>query len=168
MPAASALSVGPLKAFWSVMAIAMPSALPAIAVLKALTISETFAVSDPVHWNLHLSSAQASSAPYCVGTKNGFVVTWLTKTKLYSGVSGKLPAPALPLLAALSSSLDLPHAASAVASRAAPPPASAVLRVISRRDCASRGLAWSVKGPPPLVRSRGPGGSQLAKSNCYR
>ena len=63
MPAASALSVGPLKAFWSVMAIAMPSALPAIAVLKALTISATLAVSDPVHWNLHLSSAQASSAP---------------------------------------------------------------------------------------------------------
>src|SRR5687767_1803322 len=108
MPASIALSVGPLNAFWSVMAIAMPSTLPVIAVLNALTISATLAVSDPVHWKSHLSSAHASSAPYWVGTKNGFVVTWLTKTNLYLGVSGKFPAPALPLLAALSS-LDLPH-----------------------------------------------------------
>src|SRR5215204_1665804 len=29
--------------------------------------------------------------PYCVGTKNEFVVTWQTKTKFHSGVFGKLP-----------------------------------------------------------------------------
>jgi hypothetical protein len=29
--------------------------------------------------------------PYCVGTKNEFVVTWQMKTKFHSGVLGKLP-----------------------------------------------------------------------------
>jgi simple sugar transport system substrate-binding protein len=32
------------------------------------------------------SSAHASAMPYCVGTKNGFVVTWLTNTNLYAFV----------------------------------------------------------------------------------
>src|SRR5215207_8908627 len=121
MPASSALSVGPLNALVSTRQTAMPSALPAMAVFIALTISPTSAVLDPVHWNVVLSSADASSMPYCVGTKNGFVVTWLTKTNLYFGVFGKLPAPALDA-AAPSSSLDLPQAARAVASIAAPPP----------------------------------------------
>src|SRR3954468_13891087 len=112
MPAASALSVGPLNAFLSTRQTAMPSALPAIAVFMALTISPTSAVLDPVHWNVVLSNALASSMPYCVGTKNGFVVTWLTNTNLYLGVFGKLPAPASDAAAPLSS-LDLPQAASA-------------------------------------------------------
>src|SRR3712207_9039581 len=57
----------------------------------ASTISLTTEVSDPVHCDVVPNSACASSMPYCVGTKNGLVVTWLTKTKLYSGVSGKFP-----------------------------------------------------------------------------
>src|SRR5580765_713087 len=93
MPAASALSVGSLNAFWSTRQTAMPSALAAIAAFIALTISLTSAVLDPVHWNVVLTSALASSMPYWVGVKNGFVVTWLTKTNLYFGVTGKLPAP---------------------------------------------------------------------------
>jgi hypothetical protein len=34
---------------------------------------------------------QASSAPYWVGVKNGFVVTWHTKTNFQAGVLGKVP-----------------------------------------------------------------------------
>src|SRR5919197_5295948 len=126
MPASSALSVGALNAFWSTRQTAMPSALAAIAAFIALTISLTSAVFEPVHWNVVLTSALASSMPYCVGVKNGFVVTWLTKTNLYLGVGGKLPAPPLAalslllLLSALLSSLDLPQAASAAASVAPP------------------------------------------------
>ena len=56
------------------------SAPPVIAVFIALTISLTLEFSEPVHWYEQPSSLQASSAPYLVGTKNGFVVTWLTST----------------------------------------------------------------------------------------
>ena len=116
----------------------MPSALAEIAAFIALTISLTSAVLEPVHWNVVLTSAPASSMPYCVGVKNGFVVTWLTKTNLYFGVAGKLPAPPVDaalslLLLLLSSSLDLPQAASAAAS-ATPPPASALRRSSARRS----------------------------------
>ena len=96
MPASSAFSVGSLNAFRSTRQTAMPSTLPEIAVFIALTISPTSAVLDPVHWNVVFSSAHASSMPYCVGTKNGFVVTWLTNTNRYFGVAGKFPAPAAP------------------------------------------------------------------------
>ena len=41
----------------------MPSAFALIALLKALTISLTFALSEPVHWNEQFTSLQASSAP---------------------------------------------------------------------------------------------------------
>src|SRR4051795_268085 len=120
MPASSALSVGALNAFWSTRQTAMPSALAEIAAFIALTISLTSAVLEPVHCDVVLTSALASSMPYWVGVKNGFVVTWLTKTNLYLGVTGKFPAPpveaAAPLLLSSSSSLDLPQAASAAAS----------------------------------------------------
>src|SRR4051812_13479367 len=157
MPAASALSVGPLNAFLSTRQTAMPSAFPAIAVFMALTISPTSAVLDPVHWNVVFRSALASSMPYCVGTKNGFVVTWLTKTNLYFGVFGKFPAPASELLLPELSSLDLPHAASAVASMAAPPLASAIRREMPRCDVSSgsgrpiRDPSCTDNGPPPLL-----------------
>src|SRR4051794_32645000 len=85
IPAFSARSVGPLKALLSVMAIAIPSAFAEIPALNALTISATSAFAEPVHWNVQPSSAHASWAPYCVGTKNGFVVTWLTKTNFHFG-----------------------------------------------------------------------------------
>ena len=133
MPAASALSVGPLNAFGSMIATAIPSALPEIAAFIALTISATSAVLDPVHWNCVPSSALASSAPYWVGVKNGFVVTWLTKTNRHFGVAGKLPAPpSSPVL----SSLVLPHAV--LASSAAPPPAIAARRRNRRRSMPGR------------------------------
>jgi hypothetical protein len=34
------------------------------------------------------TSAQASAAPYCVGTKNGFVVTWLMNANFHFGWLG--------------------------------------------------------------------------------
>ena len=43
----------------------------------------------------------ASGAPYCVGTKNGFVVTWLTNTNLYSGCDPNTLEEPLLLLALL-------------------------------------------------------------------
>ena len=64
-----------------------------------------------------LKIALMSSIPYWVGTKNGFVVTWLTKTHFHLGVSGKLPAPLLELL------LPPPQAASNAGSESAAPPA---------------------------------------------
>ena len=60
----------------------MPSAFALIALLKALTIWLTLLLSEPVHWYVQPSSLHASCAPYRVGTKNGFVVTWLTNTNL--------------------------------------------------------------------------------------
>ena len=97
MPASSALSTGSVNADLSTTASARPSALPLIAVFVALTISATTESFDPVHWNAAPSSAHASAAPYCVGVKNGFVVTWQTKTNFHLGVFGKLPdAPRAP------------------------------------------------------------------------
>ena len=60
----------------------MPLTPALIAVLNALTISPTLAVCEPVHWYEHPSSLQASAAPFCVGVKNGLVVTWLTSVNL--------------------------------------------------------------------------------------
>ena len=60
------------------MATAIPSAPEEIAVFIEETICPTSLVSDPVHWWLVFKIASASEMPYCVGTKNGFVVTWLT------------------------------------------------------------------------------------------
>ena len=50
MPASSAFSTGALNALRSTRQTAMPSAFALIALLKALTISLTFALSEPVHW----------------------------------------------------------------------------------------------------------------------
>src|SRR3954463_14302396 len=70
----------------------MPSAPPVTAVLNALTISLTLLFSEPVHWYEQPSSLHASSAPYFVGTKNGLVVTWLTKTNFRLPFDPKMPA----------------------------------------------------------------------------
>src|SRR5579862_3449384 len=83
MPAFSAASTGALNACRSMSATAIPSAPPVTAVFSAVTIWLTFELSDPVHWYSQPSSLLASAAPYCVGVKNGFVVTWLTNTNLY-------------------------------------------------------------------------------------
>src|SRR3954451_2826712 len=93
MPASSALFTGSLNAFASTTAMSRPSAFAEIAALVAFTISVTAEVFDPVHWNSQPSSAHASDAPYWVGTKNGLVVTWLTKVNFHFGVAGKSPAP---------------------------------------------------------------------------
>src|SRR4051794_23451490 len=92
MPASSAWSIGARKALLSVTATARPSALAVTAVRVALTISAVIESLEPVHWYSQPSSLQASSAPYCVGVKNEFVVTWQTKTNFHFGVFGKLPA----------------------------------------------------------------------------
>src|ERR671938_1198673 len=92
MPASSALSTGERKALLSTTASAMPSALDEIALLVAFTISATIEFCEPVHWKLQPSSVHASAAPYWVGVKNGFVVTWQTKTNFQFGVLGNGPA----------------------------------------------------------------------------
>src|SRR5918998_6364397 len=69
----------------------MPSVLADTAVLVASTISTTTELTEPVHWYWTPSSLHASSAPYWVGVKNGFVVTWQTKPNFHDGVLGKLP-----------------------------------------------------------------------------
>src|SRR6185437_848326 len=96
MPASSARCTGALNAFGSTMQTAIAAALAAIAALIAFTISAASLVAEPVHCDSQPSSAQASWMPYCVGTKNGLVVTWLTKTKRHFGCDGNGPAPALP------------------------------------------------------------------------
>src|SRR5256885_185384 len=71
----------------------MPSALPEIAVFMYCTICGTFELAEPPHLGFGMpSSAAASSKPYWVGTKNGFVVTWFTNQKFHLGVFGKSPA----------------------------------------------------------------------------
>ena len=151
MPAASAWSIGSLNASRSTSATAIPSALPAIAASKASTISGMSEVSEPVHWNEVPSSAEASSMPYWVGTKNGFVVTWLTNTKFHSGVSGKLPwhrSPPPPPLPAASSSSSPPQLASNPAAAVAP-----IARSTSRRERPIRVPGIRRPSCPPLRQS---------------
>ena len=88
MPRRSARLIGASNAPLSTTQTAIPSALALIAALNALIISPTSAFVDPVHVYAHVESFAASAAPYCVGTKNGFVVTWLTKTNFHFGCLG--------------------------------------------------------------------------------
>src|SRR5437764_15217952 len=80
--AARALSVGPLNAWRSIRATAIPSTPALIALFIAFTISPTLLVCEPVHWYEQPRSLHASAAPLWVGVKNGFVVTWLTNVNL--------------------------------------------------------------------------------------
>src|SRR3954453_20757042 len=116
----------------------MPSAPPVTAVLNALTISLTLLFSEPVHWYEQPSSLHASSAPYLVGTKNGFVVTWLTKTNFRLPFEPKMPAAGVPLdwllwAFVVDGELLPPHAEMIAVARPAPAPVSAVRRVILRQ-----------------------------------
>src|SRR6266568_9173084 len=88
MPLPSARLIGASKAFASTTATAMPSAFALIAALNAFSISPTTAFTEPDHVYAQLTSAHASAAPYCVGTKNGFVVTWLMNANLNFGWAG--------------------------------------------------------------------------------
>jgi hypothetical protein len=141
MPASRALSTGSLNALLSTTASARPSAFDVTAVLVAFTISATIESLDPVHWNSAPSSLQASSAPYCVGVKNGFVVTWQTKTNLYFGVLGKLP--------------NVPPDAAA-----AEPPSSSPVHAASSADAAREALTRPV--PASSRRRVGPGRSRVS------
>src|SRR3954465_11033429 len=107
MPASSAFAIGALNAFGSTRQTAMPSTFALIALLNALTISLTFALSEPVHWYEQPSSLQASSAPYFVGTKNGFVVTWLTNVNFSSSPSPNTPLAGVPPFCAAFDVVDL-------------------------------------------------------------
>src|SRR3954465_7218588 len=136
--ALSAASVPELNAFSSTRAIAMPSAPPVTAVLNALTISLTLLFSDPVHWYEQPSSLHASSAPYFVGTKNGFVVTWFTNTNFRLPFEPKMPEAGVPLAwlvwaFVVDGELLPPHAAMIAVARPAPAPVRAVRRVIARQ-----------------------------------
>src|SRR5262245_23750970 len=88
IPFARARLIGASKADLSTTQTAMPSDFALTAALKALIISPTSAFVDPVHVNVVLTSAPASWAPYCVGTKNGLVVTWLMKANFHFGCEG--------------------------------------------------------------------------------
>src|SRR5262245_28493099 len=88
MPFARARLIGASNADLSTTQTAMPSAFALIAALKALIISPTSAFVDPVHVKVELMSAPASWAPYWVGTKNGFVVTWLMNANFHFGCDG--------------------------------------------------------------------------------
>src|SRR5215813_8126721 len=93
MPSFMAFAVGVLNAVELTTAIAIPFAFDVMAELVALTMSGTLALSEPVQAGLGIpSSAAASCSPYWVGTKNGLVVTWLTKVNFHGGVDGKFPA----------------------------------------------------------------------------
>src|SRR5215210_4544705 len=122
MPLSRAFWIGLLKATGSTTQTAIPSALPEMAVFIASIICETTESSEPVHCDVVPRSACASSMPYCVGTKNGFVVTWLTKTKFHSGVFGKLPPdpPPPPWLACCAASRLHPASSNAADASALP------------------------------------------------
>src|SRR5580658_6402759 len=123
MPALSAASTGALNACRSISAMAMPSAPLVTAVLSASTIWSTLLVSEPVHSYEQPSSLQASAMPYCVGTKNVLVVTWLTTTNLYVGCEPNTLADPPLLLDALD-----PQALSRVPTEPAATPVMAVRR----------------------------------------
>src|SRR5579863_5419154 len=147
MPADRAFCTGPLNAVGSMIATAIPSAFAAMAVFIELTISATILLSEPVHWYEQLMSAHASWMPYCVGTKNGFVVTWLTKTKFHLGWLGKFPPPPDAVFVVVV--VLLPHAAR----NAAPAePAIAVCskrrRLIGNREKYSENFVLSMYKPP--------------------
>jgi hypothetical protein len=93
-------------------------------------MSETLLVDEPVHVYEHPSSLQASAAPFWVGVKNTFVVTWLTIVKWYDALVPKIAAaPPLAAADALEVDLLLPHASRINAATPAAPPVSAVRRV---------------------------------------
>src|SRR5215470_17806219 len=132
MPASSAASIGLRKASLSTTATANPSAFPLTPVFTALTISATIEFCEPVHWYDTPSSLLASAAPYWVGVKNGFVVTWQTNTNFQFGVFGKLPTAPVEV-----SALLLHASSSAVAASdalASPVPVNSRRRVTGLRS----------------------------------
>ena len=133
MPAFMAFFTGPVNAVELITATAIPFAFAEMAALVALTISGTLEVAEPVQAGLGSpSSAAASCSPYWVGTKNGLVVTWLTKVNFHGGVVGKFPAAELAVLVLPLLLVDEQAASSAEAAAVAltrPVPLSSFRRV---------------------------------------
>src|SRR5262249_32064573 len=99
MPSFMAFFTGWVNAVELTTATAIPFAFDEMAELVALTISGMLALSEPVQAGVGIfSRAAASARPYWVGTKNGLVVTWLTKVNFHAGVDGKSPAVCLAVL----------------------------------------------------------------------
>src|SRR5215469_12189950 len=102
MPSFMAFFTGVVNAVELITATAIPFAFAEMAALVALTISGTLEFCEPTKAGLGIpSSAAASCSPYWVGTKNGLVVTWLTKVNFHGGVDGKFPAAELAVLVLL-------------------------------------------------------------------
>src|SRR5215831_17064173 len=102
MPSFMAFFTGVVNAVELITATAIPLAFDEMAALVALTISGTLEFCEPVQAGLGSpSSAAASAIPYWVGTKNGLVVTWLTKVNFHGGVDGKFPTDELEVLVLL-------------------------------------------------------------------
>ena len=94
-----AFFTGAVNAVELIAATAIPLAFAEMAALVALTISGTLEFCEPTQAGLGSpTSAAASASPYWVGTKNGLVVTWLTKVNFHAGVDGKFPAAELAVL----------------------------------------------------------------------
>ncbi len=137
MPASIARFTGSVKACRSTSEMAIASALAATAVLKELTISEATDVCEPVHCQVQLNRSHASAMPYCVGTKNGLVVTWFTKTNFHGWWLGNLAA-----VAACADVMPMPLSA-ASDSAAAPEPKSRLRRETGRRPVIVDSRSWS-------------------------
>src|SRR5215471_11336683 len=135
MPASIAFLTGVVNDVALITVVAMPLALAEIAVLKYVTISVALEVVNPPNFGAgRSSSAAASFMPFWVGTKNRFVVTWLTNQNSHAGVFGKFPAVAFAVLVPpLAVVPDEPHAASSAEAAAvaltSPVPLSSFRRV---------------------------------------
>src|SRR5215467_4944738 len=135
MPAFMAFFTGVVNAVELITATAIPFAFAEMAALVALTISGTLEFAEPTKEGLGIpSSAAASCSPYWVGTKNGLVVTWLTKVNFHGGVDGKFPAAELAGLVLLLPLLLVDEQAASSAEAAAvaltrPVPVSSLRRV---------------------------------------
>src|SRR5215471_10480162 len=130
MPSFMAFFTGWVNAVVLITAIAIPFAFDEMAELVALTMSGTFDLSEPVKAGLGMpSSAAASARPYWVGTKNGLVVTWLTKVNFHAGVDGKSPAVCLAALPVLDDEHAASNAEAAAVALTSPVPASSLRRV---------------------------------------
>src|ERR1700733_11557403 len=97
MPALIALATGAWKVVevgsLLMTVVAIPLAFAVTALLMAFTMSASAESVNPVHLGLGIPrSAAASAKPNWVGTKNRFVVTWLTNQNCHAGVAGKSPA----------------------------------------------------------------------------
>src|SRR5215471_8575655 len=130
MPAFMAFFTGVVNAVELITATAIPFAFADMAALVALTISGTLEFAEPTKAGLGIpSSAAASAIPYWVGTKNGLVVTWLTKVNFHAGVDGKSPAVCCAALPVLDDEHAASNAEAAAVALTSPVPASSLRRV---------------------------------------